>query len=225
MSPRPAKVSREQILAAALGIVDAQGLDALTMRSLGAALGVDPMVAYRLFPSKEAVADALVDQFWETFTPPDAEGVGAEGAGAAWRAYALAVMRALRQALAAHPRLIPLIATRPLASAGALRMADGVLGTLLRLGAPLTPTLGHLINTLVMVTVASALGEYTPPVGGVADAAHPAHSSVDAPADFPADASALPHLSALMQAGFSPSFDDQCEVALAAVLEGWPLPR
>lgn len=41
--------------------VDEHGLDALTMRSLGDLLGVDPTALYRHFPSKDALIGAMLD--------------------------------------------------------------------------------------------------------------------------------------------------------------------
>lgn len=46
---------------AAMGFVDEHGLDALTMRSLGDLLGVDPTALYRHFPSKDALLSAMLD--------------------------------------------------------------------------------------------------------------------------------------------------------------------
>jgi len=59
-TPR-APLSREAVLRAAITIADAQGLDALSMRSLGAALGVQAMSLYNHVANKDAVLDAIVD--------------------------------------------------------------------------------------------------------------------------------------------------------------------
>jgi AcrR family transcriptional regulator len=54
-------LSRERIVETALAIVDAEGLDALSMRRLGAELGVNPMAAYYHIPNKAALLDAVVE--------------------------------------------------------------------------------------------------------------------------------------------------------------------
>ena len=54
-------LSRERIVSTALALVDADGLDALSMRRLGAELGVDPMAVYYYVPSKAALLDAVVE--------------------------------------------------------------------------------------------------------------------------------------------------------------------
>ena len=73
---RPARVSRGQILAAALAIVDANGLEQLTMRRLGAELGVDPMTIYGHVPDKAALFDGLVELVLTEIEVPAAAGLG-----------------------------------------------------------------------------------------------------------------------------------------------------
>jgi TetR/AcrR family transcriptional regulator, tetracycline repressor protein len=54
-------LERGQIVTAALRIVDRDGLKALSMRRLGAELGVDPMAVYYYLPNKQALLDAIVE--------------------------------------------------------------------------------------------------------------------------------------------------------------------
>lgn len=60
-----AHLSEDLILDAAMRIADARGLDALTMRTLGAELGVDPTAAYRYFRTKDALVMAVIDRYAE----------------------------------------------------------------------------------------------------------------------------------------------------------------
>ena len=53
-------LTRERVLTAALEIVDREGLARLSMRRLGAELGVDPMAVYYHIPNKAALLDAMV---------------------------------------------------------------------------------------------------------------------------------------------------------------------
>ena len=53
--------SREQVLAAALGLLDEAGLEQLTMRRLAAALGVQTGATYWHFRSKQALLEAMAD--------------------------------------------------------------------------------------------------------------------------------------------------------------------
>lgn len=55
------QLSREQVLAAALGLLGEAGLEQLTMRRLAAALGVQNGATYWHFRSKQALLEAMAD--------------------------------------------------------------------------------------------------------------------------------------------------------------------
>lgn len=221
MTPRPERISRTDVLSAALELVDANGIDQLTMRRLGTALGADPMTAYRHFRGKADLAAALADEFWATLSLPTTSGISD------WRTYALTLMRTIRTELAAHSGLIPIVATHPITSPAALAVADDAIGVLLELGAPVDPTLGDLVNVLVMLTVASAMGEFSAPAGSEGesenqsdDDSHPERKDAEA-----AMLARLPHLGRIIAAGWQPSAERQFEAGIGAVLYGWPLPH
>jgi len=54
-------LSRERIAAAAMALVDREGLAALSTRRLGSELGCEAMSIYHHFPNKAYLMDALVD--------------------------------------------------------------------------------------------------------------------------------------------------------------------
>ncbi len=56
-----AALSRERIAAAAMALVDREGLPALSTRRLGDELGCEAMSIYHHFPNKAHLMDALVD--------------------------------------------------------------------------------------------------------------------------------------------------------------------
>ena len=58
---RPAALTREQVLVAALEIIDQDGVEALTMRRLGQALDRNPMGIYRHAADKDALLDGVVE--------------------------------------------------------------------------------------------------------------------------------------------------------------------
>ena len=58
---RPAKLSRQAILAAALALLDREGADALTMRRLGSELGVEAMSLYRHVKDRDELLEGLAD--------------------------------------------------------------------------------------------------------------------------------------------------------------------
>jgi len=121
-SPR---LSRELVLRSALAIIDADGVDGLSMRRLGNALGRDPMSLYRYAANKTALLDGVtelvLDQLVVDTTDDD------------WASQLRVVARAFRRLAVAHPHVVPLMVTRPLATPLGLRP----LGTLRPLEASL----------------------------------------------------------------------------------------
>lgn len=108
-------LSREEVVRAALAIVDRDGLDGFSMRKLGAELGVDPMAAYYYFPNKAAVLDGIVDAVQAEITPlPDNN-------DAPWDVRLRGTMHAWRQVLRAHPHALPALSTHPPLSESSLR--------------------------------------------------------------------------------------------------------
>jgi TetR/AcrR family tetracycline transcriptional repressor len=53
---------RADVVDGAIALLDAEGLDGLTTRKLGASLNIDGSALYRHFPNKEALLDAVADR-------------------------------------------------------------------------------------------------------------------------------------------------------------------
>src|SRR5687768_5829904 len=79
MSVRQA-LDRRRILEAALRFVDANGLDALSMRKLGAELGVEAMALYYYLPNKAALVQGMLGLVLEELQLPTAPPTGADWA-------------------------------------------------------------------------------------------------------------------------------------------------
>ncbi|MER8188440.1 TetR/AcrR family transcriptional regulator C-terminal domain-containing protein [Kitasatospora sp. NPDC094015] len=103
---RPAQISVDRITAAAIEVVDREGLDALTMRRIGAHLGVAAMSLYRHLPGRDAILSAVVDQLF-------ASAVADLDPGPAWPDALTAFAVAYRRMLLEHPNAVPLLATHP----------------------------------------------------------------------------------------------------------------
>jgi AcrR family transcriptional regulator len=99
-------LSCARIVDAAVAYVDHDCLDSLSMRRLGAELGVEAMSLYRYFPSKAALLDAVVCRMLAEIALP-LDGTD----GSAWEADVRGYARSFRAACSAHPRLLPLLAT------------------------------------------------------------------------------------------------------------------
>ena len=97
-------LSRSRVFAVALAIVDAEGLDALTMRRLGEQLGADPMSVYRHVEGKDALLDGLSDTLWAEVPGPKT--------GAHWSDDLRAFARSMRAVFHRHPQAAPLMIRR-----------------------------------------------------------------------------------------------------------------
>ncbi|HEX3759459.1 MAG TPA: TetR/AcrR family transcriptional regulator C-terminal domain-containing protein [Kofleriaceae bacterium] len=120
-------LTRDAILDAALALLDRHGLASLSMRRLGAALGVEAMSLYNHIPSKDALLDGLHERVLLSLEPPPAQ-------ARHWQAFARHQAHALHRALLAHPNAIPLFATRPAATPGSIARLDRYLAVLLQAG-------------------------------------------------------------------------------------------
>jgi len=67
-------LSRERILAAALELVDEQGIDSLSMRKLGQSLGYEAMSLYNHVANKDDLLDGILDLVLAEMEPPDPAG-------------------------------------------------------------------------------------------------------------------------------------------------------
>src|SRR2546428_10406381 len=119
-SRQRAVLSRERIVAAAVSLIDTEGLDALSMRRLGHALDVEAMSLYRHFPSKGALLEAVVARLLAELPVP-------APTAARWQDAFRALARAYRVLLTRHPNAIPLLATLELSNPGSLAVAGAVM--------------------------------------------------------------------------------------------------
>ena len=83
------------------------------MRRLGQALGRDPMALYRYAPNKAALLDGVTEIVLTQLSvdPADPD----------WAGQLRAVGRDFRRLALAHPHVVPLLVTRPLATPLGLR--------------------------------------------------------------------------------------------------------
>ena len=72
-SRRRTPLTRERVLAKAVALADKDGIEALSMRKLGQALGVEAMSLYNHVANKRELVAAMVDSIVEQFELPDDE--------------------------------------------------------------------------------------------------------------------------------------------------------
>ncbi|MFI5782423.1 TetR/AcrR family transcriptional regulator [Nocardia sp. NPDC051570] len=114
---KPRFLSREVLLDAAMAVVERDGSDKLTIRALGADLGVDHTAIYRHFRSMDELLLALADRLLATaladFEPaPD------------WRTTVRELSIRVRRAYLTHPRLAVLAAARVTRGDAEFRIVD-----------------------------------------------------------------------------------------------------
>jgi AcrR family transcriptional regulator len=110
---RPA-LTRHEVLTTALRLIDADGVEALSMRRIGKALDRDPMRLYRFAAGKEELLDGVVELVLAELRIPAAGDVG-------WEEVLRRTARSFRDIALTHPHVVPLLVTRPLATPLALR--------------------------------------------------------------------------------------------------------
>ncbi len=156
------RITRDAVLAAALEIIDRDGIDALSMRRLARALDRDPMILYRHTPNKAALLDGVAETVLGQLR--------VDSGDSDWAGQLRAIARQYRALALAHPRVVPLIVTRPLATPlamrpiGTLRPLEDILAMLTRAGFSGPDALhiyralfgflnGHILNELQELTV------------------------------------------------------------------------
>lgn len=120
---RPAALTREQVLVAALEIIDQDGVDALTMRRLGQALDRNPMGIYRHAADKDALLDGVVEHVLSELVVSDESGRDEEDGDTDgdWETALRRTAHAFRRIGLAHPNAVPLLVTRSVTGPLALR--------------------------------------------------------------------------------------------------------
>ena len=124
--PRP-RFTREQVLEAALRVVDRERPEAFTVRRVAEELGMGAMTLYGYVRSKEEIVEgvtvlALSESRHEP--PPEAD----------WEQRVRADIEQLHDVCLRHPNLVTLILGQTVASPGLFRLRERMLGTLLAAG-------------------------------------------------------------------------------------------
>lgn len=105
MPPDPPRstLTLERIVDAALDLIDRAGLDGLSMRKLGAALGVEAMALYHHVGSKERLLRAVTERLYREIADTLEE-------LSDWPAALRQMARACRAVARRHPTAVPLLA-------------------------------------------------------------------------------------------------------------------
>jgi AcrR family transcriptional regulator len=153
-----ARFTVAEIGAAALEIVDRQGLEGLSMRSLANALGTGPMTVYNYVKNRdeleELVAEAIIGD------------VKLPAKSADWRADTAALATALWHGVRRHPNAIPLVLTRRTLSSSSYAGADRLIEAMGR-GGLVGVDLLAAFRAVLSLIMGSAQAELARPRAGV----------------------------------------------------------
>ncbi|MCF3130212.1 TetR/AcrR family transcriptional regulator [Streptomyces olivochromogenes] len=210
-SPQPARetLTRQRVLHAAVELADAGGLETLSMRKLGEAVGVEAMSLYNHVANKEDLLDGMVDLvFGEVELPTP---------GDEWREAMRRRAISMRLVLSRHVWAIGLMESRSTPGPATLRHHDAVLGCLRQGGFSLTLT-AHAVSVLDSYIYGFALQEKTLPFGSPKETAELADSITSGFGD-----GEYPYLTEIatahvMRPGYA--YGDEFEVGLDLILDG-----
>lgn len=202
-------LSRDRVLRAAVGLADADGIDALTMRKLGHFLGVEAMSLYNHVKNKDDLLDGLIDLVFAEVPLPPADGT--------WKEPMRQRGVDVRNALSRHRWAIGLMESRTSPGPETLRHHDAVLGCLFAAGFSMQLA-AHAYAALDSYIYGFALQERGLPMEGAEQTASLAQEML---AQFPADL--FPHLAAftaehILIPGYD--FADEFEFGLGLILDG-----
>jgi TetR/AcrR family tetracycline transcriptional repressor len=148
--PKVPLISRRSALAAALLIIDTEGLEALSIRRLAEELGVNGASLYHHFRNKEEILNGAARLALSDVRTPDSR-------DEPWPVWVARNAHRLRTALLQHPGLIPVVIKRgPLGTGTSMMESSAALleSQGLRLGSILP-----LLESLELFAVASAMHE------------------------------------------------------------------
>lgn len=129
VEPKPAGLSREAIVAAAIEIADEDGIEAVSIRRLATKLETRPMSLYTHIEHKGELVDLMIDEaMGETVLPGEVP--------ADWRQALREIAHRTRAAARAHPWMIATAFRRPLLGPKALRHVDQSLAAVSSLDLP-----------------------------------------------------------------------------------------
>jgi AcrR family transcriptional regulator len=203
------RLSRDQVLRAAVALADASGIESLTMRKLGAELGVEAMSLYHHVAGKDDLLDGMVDAVFAE--------IGLPAAGADWRTAMRERAISARAALSRHRWAIGLMESRATPGPATLRHHDAVIATLRQAGFSIALA-AHAFSALDSYIYGFALQEASLPF---ADGAETAQVTQMIMARF--GSGEYPHLTEMaVEHILRPGYDygDEFEFGLDLILDG-----
>jgi TetR/AcrR family transcriptional regulator, tetracycline repressor protein len=149
-------LDRRQIVTGAVALLDADGLDGVTLRRLAQRLGVQAPTLYWHIPSKAAlvtaIAEEILDQQFPELAPP--------GPDERWQDWLIGLTERLRRALLAHPDGARVVSASQLSQKMAA-ISELAMSTLVSRGVPLRQA-RLMVLTVEHFTIGYVLEEQSP---------------------------------------------------------------
>lgn len=192
-------LTRDRIIAAAVDVIEREGVTAISMRKISSELGCAVMSLYNHVPSKDALLDGVAEYLLS--------GIELKvEADATWQDQVRAQARALREIANAYPRSTMIVVSRPSNAPVAIAPFEVALSTLIGAGFEATQALG-----IVRVFIAYITGSMLRQVGVGADVSDPDQISA---AVTPDDPSQFPLLTSLIKEVAHRDYDAEFEFGL-----------
>lgn len=203
------RLSRERVLAGAVAFADERGIESLTMRKLGEALGVEAMSLYNHVANKDELLDGMVDIVFGE--------VGLPGGDVDWKTAMRRRAVSARQVLSRHRWAIGLMESRTSPGPATLRHHDAVIGCLRGAGFSVEMA-AHAFSLLDSYVYGFALQEATLPFDTAEQTAEVAEMILSSlqPGEYP-------HLTELaVEHVLKPGYDygNEFEFGLDLILDG-----
>ncbi|MBI5086674.1 MAG: TetR/AcrR family transcriptional regulator C-terminal domain-containing protein [Acidobacteria bacterium] len=142
------RLTKHDVIAAALRLLDSDGIEALSMRRLAAELGIEAMSLYSHVDSKDALLTSVLDLAIEELPVPSP-------ADGDWKDWVRAWMQGARQVFSNHPNLFHVIRSGTALGPGVLGKIDALMARLHAAGfdSPAQLRIWHLLRAYLFGTL------------------------------------------------------------------------
>jgi AcrR family transcriptional regulator len=155
--PEAAGLSKDAVLSAAMQLIDANGLDAFSMRALAEHLNVYPTAIYWYVPNKNALLAEIVHVALSALAP--------QSPPAQWESFLTDLFHGYRAIVRKHPNIAALMGAQLVSNAGAsFKIVDNILEALSAAGFE-----GDALLTAYDVVIAAKVGFVTMEFGNLPD--------------------------------------------------------
>jgi AcrR family transcriptional regulator len=219
---RQQRLSRDEIVRAAIAVADAEGPDAISMRRIGRELRAGTMSLYYHVGSKEDLVDAMLEAMETEINVPDPSGD--------WRADLRAFAHSQRTALQRHPWIMDFIGHRPPSGPNDARQFERMLALIDQTGLDAIATI-RVLMTLASYVMGAVVREHQEERGQqaeeLADAEIPAEvraAERQRVGEWFRKSGKYPHILRIMESGIDPddpkTRDERFEFGLEIVFDG-----